>query len=933
MNRRQFLQQASLAASSIAAAATAAVPGCGVDKPPSPLTRAPTTRSNGPIAVVCDPADPVASTPPGQWALTRLRETLRSRGAGDTLYPRLEDVPLDTPCILIAGRSTPIATRLSDHVKITLPDSPESLAVVPLYYGRRSVLLASSPDARGLSYALTDIADAITYAHDPFASVTSMRSPTIEHPANHVRGVGRLFCSDLEDKPWYNDRAFWQRYLDMLAAQRFNRFHLSLGLGYDFARNVRDSYFYFPYPFFLTLPQYEGVRAAKLPDAERDANLAMLAHIAAECARRGIDFQLGLWCHQYEFADSPNVNHRIEGLNHDNHAPYCRDALAALLRACPAIAGVTFRIHGESGVAEGSYDFWRTVFDGVVASGRKIPIEMHAKGSDQQIIDFALATGMPVTLAPKYWAEHMGLPYAQSAIRATELPRVDRKDEGFFAKSSGSRSFLRYGYGDLLAEDRRFDVVHRMWPGTQRMLLWGDPLFASAYGRTSSFCGSAGAEIFEPMSFKGREGSGLAGGRQGYADESLKTADDWEKYRYAYVLWGRMLYNPDTPPEVYQRILRHDVGREAAPAAEAALASAGRILPMITTAHSQSASYNAYWVEMSWNMPIVDPSRRQPYSDTPSPKRFGTVSPLDPQLFARIDDFAELLLKGQASAKYTPAEVAATLQRLSEAAARELDRATGVAASTKDSPAFRRMAIDVALQCGTGTFFAHKIRAAVLWAIYDGTGDRAAVAEALKQYRAARAAWAAMADRATGVYAPDVTYGPSYFHRGHWRDRLGMIDQDITDMEKRSKDNRPTTAPTIGSDRIPEVIAAILAPRSRTQIAVEHAPPALFRRGQPVPIVLKLPAGNEATPWLHFRRVNQSEAYHSQEMQPAGAPAGKFSAAIPATYTDSPFPLQYYFELRQGQAKACLHPGFNVDWSNQPYYVIRQQHQAAAAQT
>jgi hypothetical protein len=927
MNRRQFLQQAALAA------AAATVTGCSDQKLVDPVSRAPTTRSSGPIALVCDPADPIASSPPGQWAQTRLRDILRRRGAGDSLHARLEDVPLDTPCILIAGRSTPIAAKMADHAKVTLPDASESLAVVPLYYGRRNVLLASAADARGLSYALTDIADAITYADDPFVAVTSMQSPMIERPANRVRGVGRLFCSDLEDKPWYNDRGFWQRYLDMLAAQRFNRFHLALGLGYDFARNVRDSYFYFPYPFFLTLPQHPNVRATGLRDAERDANLAMLAHIAAECARRGIDFQLGLWCHQYEFTDSPSVNYRIEGLNHHNHASYCRGALAALLRGCPAVAGVTFRVHGESGVAEGSYDFWKTVFDGVVASGRTVPIEMHAKGSDQQIIDIALATGMPVTLAPKYWAEHMGLPYAQSAIRATELPRLDRKDEGFFAKSSGSRSFLRYGYGDLLAEDRRFDVIHRMWPGTQRMLLWGDPLFASAYGRTSSFCGSAGAEIFEPMSFKGREGSGLPGGRQGYADESLKTADDWEKYRYSYVLWGRMLYNPDTPREVYQRVLRHDVGREAAAAAEAALASAGRILPMITTAHSQSASYNAYWVEMSWNMPIVDPARRHPYSDTPSPKRFGTVSPLDPQLFARIDDFAEQLLKGEGSGKYTPAQVAATLQRLSEAASGELERASGAAGSTKDSPAFRRMAIDVAMQCGTGTFFAHKIRAAVLWAIYDRTGDRAAVAEALKQYRGARAAWAAMAYRASGVYAPDVTYGPSYFHRGHWRDRLAMIDQDIADMEKRSQDNRSTTAPSVGSDRLPAIIAAILTPPTRPHIAVEHAPPALFHRGQPVLIALKLPVDTGVTPWLCFRRVNQSEAYRSQEMQPAGNVPGQFTIAIPASYSDSAYPLQYYFELRQAPAKAWLYPGFNSDWSNQPYFVIRQQHQPATART
>ena len=52
-------------------------------------------------------------------------------------------------------------------------------------------------------------------------------------------------------------------------------------------------------------------------------------------------------------------------------------------RPVPPISGVTFRVHGESGVEEGSYDFWKTVFDGVATCGRPVEIDMHAKGMDQ----------------------------------------------------------------------------------------------------------------------------------------------------------------------------------------------------------------------------------------------------------------------------------------------------------------------------------------------------------------------------------------------------------------------------------------------------------------------------------------------------------------------------------------------------------------------
>ena len=226
----------------------------------------------------------------------------------------------------------------------------------------------------------------------------------------------------------------------------------------------------------------------------------MLRFISEQTAARGLDFQLGLWTHAYEWVDSPHANYTISGLTSENHAAYCRDALHAVLRACPAINSVAFRVHGESGVAEGSYDFWKTVFDGAVRSGRKIEINMHAKGIDQRLIDIALATGEPVTVSPKYWAEHKGLPYQQASIRELEKPPAQKKND-FFALSSGSRSFMRYGYGDLLTEDRRYGVYSRVWPGTQRLLLWGDPLFAAAAARASSFCGEQGVDLFEPLSF------------------------------------------------------------------------------------------------------------------------------------------------------------------------------------------------------------------------------------------------------------------------------------------------------------------------------------------------------------------------------------------------------------------------------------------------
>jgi hypothetical protein len=697
--------------------------------------------------------------------------------------------------------------------------------------------------------------------------------PQPNRPANAIRSIQRLFTSEVEDKPWFYDREMWPRYLAMLAENHFNRFNLSFGIGYDFLRAVTDAYFLFAYPFLLSVPGY-NVRASNLPDAERERNLETLRYISDQTASHGLHFQLGIWMHGYVWENSPHPNYTIEGLNAENHGPYCRDALAALLRACPSIGGVTFRIHGESGVNEGSYPFWKTVFDGVKRSGRKVEIDLHAKGIDDGMIDLALATGMPVKVSPKFWAEHMGMPYHQADIRDPEVPKAGHVDSGLMALSTGSRSFTRYGYADLMREDRRFDILWRIWPGTQRLLLWADPVFAAAYSRAFQFSGSTGVEIMEPLSFKGRRGSGLPGGRCALADASLRPHWDWQKYLDTYRVWGAKLVNPDAKVEV-----------------DPALAAASRILPIVTTAHMPSAANNNYWPEIYTNQSLVEPAKTE-YSDTPAPKTFGNTSPLDPQLFSRINDFAGELLAGERSGKYSPIEVAQWLEDLASAA--------------------QSAKTDIAIQSGLGKFFGAKFRAGVLYSIHERTGDRTALEESIKFYRAARGAWAELAAQANGVYVANITVGELPWLRGHWVDRLPAIDADIALLEKRLPGAKVTADP-----KVVAAIAEATGRPHRPSAAIRHNAPDRFRRQQP--LTLELTGPQLASARLHYRHVNQAERWQSIVME---RKEQSYHAAIPAAYTDSPYPLQYYFELKSAPDRAWLHPGFPPDLAGQPYYIV-----------
>ena len=405
----------------------------------------------------------------------------------------------------------------------------------------------------------------------------------------------------------------------------------------------------------------------------------------------------------------------------------------------------------------------------------------------------------------------------------------------------GSRNHTRYGYADFLEEERPYGFMFRVFPGTHKFLLWGDPLTAAAHARAFRFCDSDGAELLEPLAFKGRRGSGIAGSRCAYRDPAANPAPDWSKYLYTYALWGRLLYDPGCDPEVWRRVLRSRFGESARPL-ESALGLATRILPIITTAHTPSAAQDTYSPEFYTNQSIAAPAAPAPYGDTPSPKVFGTVSPLDPEMFSTIEEYAGRLLARDRSAKYSPVEVAQWIEDLEESAAASLAEAGRPAASTP-TPELARAVTDIRIQLGLGRFFAAKFRSAALYAVFVKSGSRGALEAAVVLYRQARDHWARMAEEDARVYAADITFGPLPHQRGHWINRLPAIDADIAVMSQalekaqagtptRHTYRRPSTKSADGRNgRSP--CAATRHPRISSAELTSHSPSRVLRPHHP----------------------------------------------------------------------------------------------------
>ncbi len=866
----------------------------------------------GNIAIVSD--DIAKNIPPG-WAVGQLKSALERQGSAVRLVSRISEVKPDEFCIVASGMNSAISKGIFKQNKITTPIEAESLCLVQtkIKECQAPVLLAAGTDNLGLVYALTELADRVT-CQKTGSSTLQFDEPLIERPASRTRSILRNFSSELEDKPWFYDKNYWLSYLDMLIYSRVNRLNFSTGMGYNSANGVSDGYLLFPYPFFVTIPGY-NVTARGLSEDERKRNYEMLKFIGEETSKRGLQLQFGVWTLAYIWDKSPKATYQIDGLTDKTHANYCRDALATILREVPGITGITFRVHSESGIPKGAEDFWKTQFSAIANCGRRVEIDMHAKNMEAETLQAALNTKQPVVVSPKFCGEHLGLPCHTASIRELEMTGTNELVDTGKGLLDGNRKFTRYGYADMLSENREWDVIFRIWPGTQRFLLNADPALFAGYGRTASFCGAAGFELSEPLHFKGRRGKGVEGGRCGYADASLNPKYDFEKYAYTYRLWGRLGYNPEAKPEIWRRAFSSEFGN-AAMAIETALGQVTRVLPLFYHAHQVSANCELYLPELYTNTFMADETKASDNADTQKPKLFGNISPADPQLFQSPNEFAEVLLSGTVTGKYSPVEVAQWLENIAAKSSENIRSAKAQLGLEATRPNFRRIEEDVLILVGLAQFFAAKLRSGVVWHVYHLSGDRKAGEKAIDLYLAGRNIWAKMAEGAKSVYKTKISYGPN----GHWIDRIPSFDEDIADLRKRLE--IPLNAANkIDTSAIEKAIKISTSRPIRPNIEAKHQPEISFQSGKPHPVGIEF-KGNQHSVKLYYRHVNQAERWQTVELKQNGK---IFEGEIPADYTSKRFPLQYYFEVQTSQTEATLYPPMDEDLSNLLYFVVRRQ--------
>ena len=185
---------------------------------------------------------------------------------------------------------------------------------------------------------------------------------------------------------------------------------------------------------------------------------------------------------------------------------------------------------------------------------------------------------------------------------------------------------------------------------------------------------SDGVEIMEPLSFKGRRGSGLAGDRAAAMLTRPEAALGLAEVRQ---YWQSRLGPVAVQSELRSRRLAtlsaRAIRRRSVRGRNPLWPTPAGFCPLSPRSIGHRPANNTYWPRSTSTIRLSDPTSRQPYRDTPFPECSECHS-FDPQLFSRINDFADQLLKGERSGKYSPIEAADWIE-MAAAAAKELAQA------------------------------------------------------------------------------------------------------------------------------------------------------------------------------------------------------------------------------------------------------------------
>lgn len=680
-----------------------------------------------------------------------------------------ETTSLDTKnnnSILVAGLSIGDgpAARLHDSLDIPRPKGAESLLIQHTKWSGKKILLVSGADDRGLMYALLDVANRINWSSDSSRPFSEVRN-TKESPAVPERALSIYTMHQANFESYFYDEDYWERYLDMLAENRFNTF--ALLLGYE-----NWGYFTPPYPYFFDVEEFPDIKVVGIIREKQQRNLTALKRLIKMTHDRGMNFTLGIWDHIYRGGvqgPGDRVGKPTEGivwgLTADNLTAYTRVALTKLLKLVPELDAIQFRMHGESGLKRTEMGgFWENIYQVMNEHGPNIRFDARAKNFPDSLIDKAIEMGVNMRICTKYWMEQMGLPFHPTHIHP------------------GNQHDRRHGYADLLRYPQRYKMHWRLWnSGTSRILLWGDPEYVRRFAESTHIYDGEGFEVSQPLDTKMQD-----------HPHDMKPFEllnpqyryyDWEfeRYWHFFQVFGRIGYNPDTPPEVWQREFQRRFGKQAALFIEQAIHSASRILPRIVV---YNYPYNMFPTTRGW-------VEKQRMEDLPE---YAKALPSDTQQFLSIDDAARYQMEGKESARIWPQQSSRWFAMVSEDVLNLVEQAQKRIGNNQSKEFYSTMA-DMKILAHLAMYHSHRANAGVSYALFRHSQDLNVLDDAIAQESRAIETWEKLVEAAGDIYYHNLIMGrDSAGLSGHWSDELVKLNEGLEKLKQQRDSFQPTTS-------------------------------------------------------------------------------------------------------------------------------------------
>lgn len=307
---------------------------------------------------------------------------------------------------------------------------------------------------------------------------------------------------------------------------------------------------------------------------------------------------------------------------------------------------------------------------------------------------------------------------------------------------------------------------------------WGDPAFARGFIQAMPGADKVAGFYMGP--------DGYCWGRSFLDREPGPAPLVLHKHWYAFMLWGRLSYDPTLPDAFFERVLARRFSGAPAASLAATWAEASRVFPQIT---------RFFWgdIDLRWFPEACLSSPR--HAGFYTVRHFMQGETMPGAGLLNIRQWRQAHLGQRPLEGVSPLQVADALEGHARAA---LDGVRALRPRQGEDAELRLTLGDCEAMARLGLYYAAKIRGACALALFDATGQASQREEAVRHLEAAAGHWRQYAAAYTRQY-----HQPLLYNRVGWVDIPGLVarvDDDVAIARHWKPGTLPAEGPRRGSD-------------------------------------------------------------------------------------------------------------------------------------